>query len=288
MAAFVSSVRTDPELFQNGDFHMAVLLSTNMFRPDALSEALSYVNELDGAIGIELFPFFDDPAFEPLLENCLPGLKNLEISFHEPYRKADHTFPEGTAEYEQTMKMERQTAEYAGKLGAHYVVCHHNNVKVPENDPKKLLFMRDQACLNLRRVEHIFSDVNVPVLVENVGVHSHGNVLYEQKAFTELCERRNYRVLIDIGHANANGWDLFGLMRDLRDRIASYHLHNNDGFQDSHQRIRNGSLDFEKFIEAWRQNGILTDWVVEYAPNVEPDHAGVIADLKYLLQEYHL
>lgn len=266
---------------------MAVLLSSNMLLSERFPETLAYVWKLSGKIGIEVFPTFDSPAFEPVLKDALPFLKMLDISFHEPYYHTDHTDPEGTERYEETMAMERQTAHYAGLLKSHYVVFHHNNIRVPENDPEEVHRMKKESCRNFRKIESMYADQNVPVLVENVGVHSIGNVLFDQEEFTDLCIREDYQVLIDIGHANANGWDLFRLMRDLKDRIAAYHLHNNDGFHDSHQRIHSGTLDFERFLDAWRENGVLTDWVLEYAGNVASDREGVLEDLRYLLEQYH-
>ncbi len=266
---------------------MSILLSSNMLLSERFPETLEYVRKLDGRIGVEVFPTFDNPAFEPALKASLPFLKTLETSFHEPYYHTDHTDPEGTPRYEATMRMERQTAHYAGLLNSRYVVFHHNNIRVPEDDPSEVRRMQEESCRNFRRVEALFAAEGIPVLTENVGVLSRGNVLFTQEEFTELCIRENYRVLIDIGHANANGWDLFRLMRDLKDRIAAYHLHNNDGVHDSHQRIHNGTLDFEKFLDVWRENGVRTDWVLEYVETVAPDREGVLEDLKYLLKEYH-
>ena len=91
-------------------------------------------------------------------------------------------------------------------------------------------------------------------------------------------------VLIDIGHAHANGWDLRHVMEALQDKIISYHVHNNDGVHDCHQRIYNGTLDFNDFLYDVRELTPKADLVLEYAPDVAADQAGILKDVKTLCQ----
>ena len=96
---------------------------------------------------------------------------------------------------------------------------------------------------NYREIAELFKPHQIPVVVENAGVLDRGNMLFDQDAFIQLCREEHYPVLIDIGHAYANGWDLAQTMEALKDQIVAYHLHNNDGVHDSHQRIFHGTLD---------------------------------------------
>ena len=72
---------------------------------------------------------------------------------------------------------------------------------------------------------------------------------------------------------------LEGCLPDLKDQILADHLHNNDGVHDSHQRIHNGSLDFDRFLDLRNdlavRTGIDTDLVLEYAHDVIPDRRGI-------------
>ena len=87
------------------------------------------------------------------------------------------------------------------------------------------------------------------MVVENAGVLERGNRLFDEQEFIDLCRREQYAVLIDIGHAWANGWSLKRVVNALADQIVAYHLHNNDGVHDSHQRIHEGTLDFDGFLK---------------------------------------
>ena len=85
-------------------------------------------------------------------------------------------------------------------------------------------------------------------LAENTGTRTVGNMLLDQHEFTDVCRDLRLPVLVDAGHANANGWDIPKLIGDLRGQIGGYHLHNNDGANDLHNRLRDGTLDFRKLV----------------------------------------
>ncbi len=59
---------------------------------------------------------------------------------------------------------------------------------------------------NLDEIREMFS--NVRILVENTGTDIAGNKLLDQDEFTDLCKDKNFDVQIDVGHANANAWDM--------------------------------------------------------------------------------
>lgn len=234
-------------------------------------------------MGVEVFPLFHDRDFDAELNRLLPALEKVPVTFHEPYYQADHTAPEGSEVCERTDEMFQKTVRAAEKLKARHIVFHHNNCRVPE-DPAIKAQMLERACVQYRKTEAMAKKAGIPLLVENVGVRSRGNVLLEEEAFIRLCREQQYPVLIDIGHAHANGWDIGRLCRTLGDQIHAYHLHNNDGIHDSHRRIHDGTLDFDAFLRTVRDIGRPEDLVVEYAAQVEPDEAGIRADLEELLK----
>ena len=92
-------------------------------------------------------------------------------------------------------------------------------------------------------------------------------------------------ILIDIGHAYANGWDLEQTMEALKNQIVAYHLHNNDGVHDSHQRIFHGTLDFPLFLSDYQRLTPNADLVLEYSPNVADDESGIQEDISWLLEQ---
>lgn len=175
----------------------------------------------------------------------------------------------------------REMLPFAKRLHSSYVVFHHNNCKVLDVDREAMLQTADE---NLRELTALSEAEGIPVAVENVGIKSMGNVLMNQEQFIVECRKLPNPVLIDIGHAHANGWDLRHVMEALQDKIISYHVHNNDGVHDCHQRIYNGTLDFNAFLYDVRELTPKADLVLEYAPDVAADQAGILKDVKTLCQ----
>ena len=294
---------------------MALLISTNMYTAEDFRRVLPYLKKFNYEVGVEVFPMFHKTEYEEILQECLPELLKVPISFHGPYYGAEHSiqkpdekdcgngdqadeeFPKNKAEkgdlenkteegllankagrYKRTMSMMQKTIEYGRYLKSRYLVYHHNNCHVfPENKEEMIRI----SCENFRKIEKMAK--NTPVVVENAGVLQRDNMLFDQDEFVELCKRENYKVLIDIGHAHANGWELGKVMEDLQDRIVAYHLHNNDGIHDSHRRIHDGTLDFGKFLSDYKRLTYGADLVLEYSLEVKDDVEGIEEDVGELL-----
>ena len=260
---------------------MSILISTNMYPQNDFSRVFSYAEEMEGRAGVEIFPLFHQPGYEETLKSFLPRLKKFPVSFHGPYYQAEHSAAPGTEEYCKTMEMFRKTLEYCAILSGRYVVFHHNNCSVIGADRPELIRI---SCENYYKAEEMSRTYGIPVVVENAGVSAYGTMMFDQKEFINLCRKENYQVLIDIGHANANGWNLRQVMEELKDQITAYHIHNNDGIHDGHQRILNGTLNFEQFLTDFRELTPEADLVVEYGADVADDEAGIRSDLKKIAQ----
>ncbi len=259
---------------------MSVLLSTNVF-PLGCLKAVEYLyKEFGTGLGYEILPMFNEASYEAELEQLMSIFSGLDISFHGPYYKTEHSAPKGSAEYNQAMELVKTTLDYCKRLNSRYVVFHHNNCMVSENTRENMVLT---ACENYKEINERFGQYGIPVVVENAGVIDKKNMLFNQQQFIDLCKEQGYRVLIDIGHAHANGWDLKYVMEQLKDQIVAYHLHNNDGVHDSHQRIYNGTLKFDAFLDMARQITPNADWVLEYAPNVMEDIRGIAEDIKLFI-----
>ena len=160
---------------------MALLISTNMYKAEEFKRILSYVEKWKGQVGVEVFPMFHRQVFASLLEESMDLLKHVPISFHGPYYKAEHSAPQGTPEYEYTMELVGQTLRYSERLNSRYMVFHHNNCVV--RDEERML--RD-SCANYRRVEELFRPLGIPVAVENAGVMDRNNMLLDENGFVSL------------------------------------------------------------------------------------------------------
>lgn len=276
---------------------MALLISTNMYKAEELSSVFFYLDRFPGRLGVEIFPMFHEAGeeavgwtgdggarktgYEAVLEACLPRLKKVPVSFHGPYYGAEHSAAPGTPDYVRTVEMTARTLEYAQALDSRYMVYHHNNCHVTDGGRGGLV---RQACGNFREIETMSEMRGVPLVVENAGVMDRGNMLLGEGAFIDLCKKEQYKVLVDIGHAHANGWDLERVMEELREQIIAYHLHNNDGIHDCHRRIWDGTLDFDSFLETYRRLTPGADMVLEYSPDAAGDREGISSDIERLLR----
>ena len=219
---------------------------------------------------------FDLPDFEENLRKNLDLFSAGPLVFHEPVWGVEHTEPKGSAAWEESQYHLRLTQKYASVLRPRHMVYHLNNCVVPPGEKEKRLRI---SLENMDAVQEMFPDV--PLLVENTGVRSEGTQLLDQDEYTDLILSRGLPALIDVGHANSNGWDLSRLILDLKDRIAAYHLHNNDGTQDQHNRLRNGTLDFASLVPVMDR---LTPDAIRVIEYTRPEYHGepLLEDYRYL------
>ena len=246
---------------------MTLYFDTCVLPRSHLETARLYRGLYGPSLGIELLPMFDLPGWERNLRRNLPLLQEGPLYFHEPVFGVEHTAPEGSPAWEASMYHLRLTAKYAQILHPEIMVYHLNNHPVPED-------RRDEALRitleNRDKLRGMFPDVRL--VTENTGSRRDGTQLLDQQEFTDLARDGHWDVLVDVGHANLNGWDLPRLIDDLKDNIRAFHLHNNDGKHDLHNRIGIGTLDFPALIRKIAATVPDAGLVVEY---VRPTLHGV-------------
>ncbi len=259
---------------------MQLYFSTNAIHAAEFKKVLSYLEPFDGRLGIELFPEFDKEGYAEVVNECMEKLKAYPASLHGPYYESDFSYKAGTKEYERSMDLLEQSLQCGRKLHAKYMVYHHNNRAFRPEEKDEML---KNARENYPVIKEMCEQYGVPIVVENAGVECINTMLLNEEEFIAECKRLSCDVLIDIGHAHANGWDLTHVMEELQDVIISYHVHNNDQTYDGHQRIFDGTLDFENFMNNYDRLTPDADIVMEYCPKAAEDIEGVFADVRYLL-----
>ena len=151
-----------------------------------------------------------------------------------------------------------------------------NNCAVPAHRKDRML---QRTLENLEETRELFPGTEL--LVENTGIAADGNRMLDQEEFTALCRERDFRVLIDVGHANANGWDIPKMIRELKDSVRGYHLHNNDGLHDLHNRLRNGTIRFDELIPFICETTPGASGIIEYSrPSMHGET--LTEDIRYL------
>lgn len=254
-----------------------IYVSTNMYSPEHVMDVIKIVDHFNGHIGIELFPMFHDLRYEPILQKNLKILKKYKYTFHGPYYHVEHSASKGTTQYEESMLHFKKTLTYANLLEPSYIVYHLNNCKIWNRE--------EMLRHSIRNLDVLSSLSRIPLVIENVGIEYLDNNLFELDEFIDFCRGRKENVLIDIGHANANDWDLEVVIENLKDKIVSYHLHSNDGIHDSHDRIFENTPDMTSFMEFYRKYTPDADLVIEYSMKYQGKEDLVIEDIEKL-QEF--
>ena len=249
-----------------GVFPLPVYIDTCVLPRSRLETAELYRKRFGTELGFELLMMFDLPDWEENLKRNLSFFSQGSLIFHEPVWGVEHTAARGSVAWEESMFHIRLTQKYAQVLRPSDMVYHLNNGIIPDEKRDTLL---KTSLENLKEMRDLFPDVRL--LVENTGIRSENTSLLDQNEFTDLCRDQYWDILIDVGHANANHWDLFRLVHDLRDQIRGFHLHNNNGKADQHNRIHNGSIDFDRLLPFLKAETPEALWILEYT---RPEYHG--------------
>lgn len=261
---------------------MSILISTSMYNSSDFKNILHFINKYNGIIGVEIFPRFDEPQFEKILIDCIPILKNVHISFHEPYFEVEHTADFNSEEYKKTMHRLSSMIKYGSVMGCEYIVYHHNNRAVPDEKKGELLKISQD---NLHEVTQLLLPYGISVAIENAGTIAQNTMLLNEQEFIALCKESVCNVVIDLGHINANGWNLRNVVSSLKNKIISYHIHNNYGKTDDHNRIFDGTLDFNEFLKTYFEFTPNANLVLEYSNTLANKEDEICEDIDYLIKE---
>ena len=251
---------------------MDLYISAILRNENDAKKTLSLLED-DGRLGLEIFPFCHTDGYMELLDRFLPRLREFPVTFHEPYHGADHSYKKGSQEYRATMDYCENVFDRAERLNAKHIVYHLNNRAVSDRTISGRMApgrdeMIENTFANLVETGDMAQAHGLKLLIENTGVQSMNNVLFGEEGFIDLFCEWDYGCLIDVGHANCNKWDLSSVIGRLRHKIRSYHLHNNFGVDDEHNRMFNVTLDVEAFFETYVRYTPNADIVLEYHPDL--------------------
>lgn len=221
-------------------------------------------------VGPELSMFSDRPEFMKRLKEQKDRFADYAVTFHGPYMEVEATSPLDSKEHQKMIDAYRMAFEVYHFFGAKSIVMHTNQRGfLPEEKEEYQRNVIETICEIGQEAEK----AGVCLLVENVGEIIYQNMLFGEDEFIELFQKIPSSVgcLIDIGHAILNRWDLEHVIRSLKDRIQSYHLHNNDGKGDIHRPLFEEHMllsreDLRRLFRCMEKETPQADWILEYAP----------------------
>lgn len=102
---------------------------------------------------------------------------------------------------------------------------------------------------SLDELRAIADDLSVTFFVENMGNWEY----FFLRSVEDLPLIDGIGLALDVGHAHLNGClDTF-----LTHPAAHFHLHDNDGTEDSHDPVGTGTIDFAAVMDAVRRNDVI-------------------------------
>lgn len=187
---------------------------------------------------------------------------DIEYSIHPPAWDINLT-SENKAIRTASFNEYKKAITFASMIQASHVVIHPGFCYSP-------IFSKEQAkkrAINdIKQLCEIAESLQVRLAIENVGYN--GTSLYTEEEFIHcldgVSETAGY--LIDVGHAQLNGWNVSKMIYRVKDRLFGLHLHDNGGAEDDHRPISEGVLEWDKIISVLNEEQICCDLILEYAP----------------------
>lgn len=212
----------------------------------------------------------DDEKFLSGLMAEKQRFEKYYTTFHGAFMNLDFTAEEGSDAFNHTVQVYKDTFELSRIFDAKSIVYHTHRGKVADADRKVRM---ERAYRTMNVIGDLAEEAGQLLLVENVGVTTSGNVLFDEDDFIEIFKNINPATgcLIDVGHAMINRWDINRVIRALGDRIKGYHLHNNPGNKDSHRPLFEEGNIYNKaqvidMLNCMEEYSPKADWIIETAP----------------------
>ena len=167
-------------------------------------------------------------------------------------------YGDNSEEWKKTLWSFKEAIDIAEKYNASFIVLHTNEAIEGIEGEKEL------SKKHLREIVDYSLSKGVKPLIENVGINS--NNLFSEEEFISLCinEFPDCNVLIDIGHAIINKWNLEKVLCTLGSKIEAFHIHNNNGKEDEHKPISEGILDYDEFYQLRNRYSSNSKIILEY------------------------
>lgn len=169
------------------------------------------------------------------------------FSIHSPYLFIDLSMPGDTEKLFDELR--RPFDLYHRHDGEFYVVHTFDHMNYPHDEAFEQ-DCRRRSVERLAQFNEICKAEGVHMVAENIAFGNGERWLFTQDQFIDIFRQiPDLDCLVDVGHAELAEMDVYALQEALGSRIRAYHLHDNNGKADSHQRMWMGVRDWDRFAE---------------------------------------
>lgn len=231
-------------------------------------------------LGVELIAFTHQKEYWNRLTHILDKL-HCPVSFHGPYVGTEGTSPRGSKEQAWLIESYDRVMKLAARYEVAHIVYHYTQKGRQASEKEK---EKKYAKENLDILLDMADSYQVDLLIENLPFPKAGEPLFDNKEYSELFNE--YKVahsILDIGHAHMNQMDIEEYLKSHSRQVRAYHFHNNNGSEDQHNRMSDGTFSFEAFSKVYGKYTPSTNIVLEYEPHTNLGHEDLLEDL-YKLQ----
>lgn len=259
--------------------NLIIGLEQGLDKPEQL---LKMAEPFGTEVGIELFIHTRSTLYLEQLKKVKSWSRDLPLALHGPFLSVEASSIPGTKEYETFMNAYKTAFDVAADLRCEYMVFHDHECYVDISQKEKL---QRQCISNMKMLMEKAEKTGVKLLLENLALPSKGEPIFNEKEYIGLAELfPDSEFLIDVGHLNVSGWNMKTVISSLANRIKGYHIHNNDGENDYHNRIGVGTADYKKFFELYREYTPDADITLEYGDNHGITISDVHEDIKCVMK----
>ena len=266
---------------------MGIYVSSLLYGMGRMEECAQFIqkqSEYHKDLGVELIAFTHDELYKKRLEQLLKSL-TCPISFHGPYIGVEATAKKETPENEWLFESYDYVFNLAKQHHVKHVVFHYTQKGFSKDT---IADAKEQSLNNIAGLIKLAKKYNVNMLVENIAFIQNTIPLYNNEEYKQLFSSLpEAESIIDIGHANVNNTDLIDLLNHIGPRVKAYHLHNNDGIHDLHDRVRDGNFDMKKFADIYRKLTPGADLILEYEPHTKTTSEQLLDDIDYIRKIFH-
>lgn len=251
----------------------------------ALSEEPAFEETLHafgGKVGVEVFSFTYSKEELSDLAKRIENWQGHPLSFHGPMRSVEVTSVCGSAERQLLFENYARAFAFASRFGGTSMVVHTHERNITKAEKPAL---QAQCLNNIQALASVASKEGIALRVENVSLPHKGEPLFDEDEYIRLFELLpEVQALIDIGHVHVTNWSLKHLLEKLKGRIGGFHLHNNDGLEDSHDWLCEGTMDIDLALSLIREHAEIRDMVLEYGSVQGKTSRDLMRDVGRVLQ----
>ena len=235
--------------------------------------------KLDTSCGLEFFYEFGTRPYWDTVLPLMTANRENGISMHGPCVQVNLAEEDPNCHY---LSVFLDAFTYAKKIGAKFVVV-HTNESLPD---EPIMTLQQRVLEKLEVLLTLSENIGIPMVIENVGLVTINNVLFDREYFLQLPQLfPQAHFILDTGHAHINGWDLADTVHALGKRLLACHVHDNDGQGDQHLYVGAGTIHWEPFFEAVTSACHDIHLVLEYA--VLPEE-GMNSHVAALRDRFHI